>query len=648
MCGICGFNWDDKQLLKQMTSSILHRGPNDDGYYSERHISLGMRRLSIIDVSKGKQPIYNEDGSICVVYNGEIYNYKHLRKELEAKGHRFATNSDTEVIVHGYEEYGEGILRHLNGMFGISLWDSKQKKLLLAVDRMGIKPLYYSHFGKKLIFASEIKAILQCEDIKRKINQKAMLDYLTFRYTPTEQTILDGIKKLPPGHSLTLKEGNIQINRYWDAAIDATSNESEDFYAKKIISLLKDSVQMQMMSEVPLGIYLSGGLDSSVITAFMRSFTDANIKTFSVGFEAQEPFNESRYAKMVADHYHTQHHEVMVTSESARLLPHVLWHLGDIDNDPTMIAQYQLSKFAKKHVTVVLTGEGADELFGGYDEFKMMVLAKRYGHFAPKAAFEAAAKGISMVPNTILDRFFHFASSLGEKGKERLIDFSKDLDNNEKMYMTLTSFFGDKEKKELYSDDLYAFENKYGNHFQEIRPYLQGSTKENILNKLIYLDMKRRLPYHLLHKMDKMTMAHSIEGRVPFLDNHLVDFSFTIPTHLKLKGLTQKYILKKAAKNLLPKEILSRKKHPFVAPLDAWFKKDVKDMAEEAFASSSLCENKLLKKEYLRKILNEYSKSKLYYGRQLWAILSLDVWHKLYIENDDMRTPKLDFSSLYG
>jgi asparagine synthase (glutamine-hydrolysing) len=607
-----------------------------------------MRRLSIIDLSTGKQPIYNEDGTVCVVYNGEIYNYKALRQELEKKGHRFSTNTDTEVIVHGYEEYGDDGVKRLNGMFGIALWDSPEKKLLLAVDRLGIKPLYYTSIGSRLLFGSEIKAILQYDEVKRQVDRKALLDYLTFRYTPSEQTIFEGIKKLPPGHILVLKDKKHRIKKYWDIDIAVETQESEDVYAEGITSLLKESVNMQMMSDVPLGIYLSGGLDSSVVTAFMRSFTDAKIKTFSVGFDAPEPFNESRYAKMVAEHYGAEHHELVVKPDSMRLIPEVLWHLDDIDNDPTMIAQYLLSAFAKKHVTVVLTGEGADELFGGYDEFKMMVLAERYKSMVPRPLLQGVAKAAGTVPGVILNKFFHFASSLGEKGKERLVQFTKSLNDHEKSYMLLTSFFSDLEKMELYAPKLHASECQLADYRKHLKPYFQDISKENLLNKLIYLDMKRRLPYHLLHKVDKMTMAHSIEGRVPFLDHRLVEYSFRIPTSLKLKGTTQKYILRKAAGNLLPKSILKRKKHPFVAPISVWFRQGLKDMTELVLSKSSLCQGKLFRKEYLKKIITDYDKSPLYYGRQLWAVISFDVWHKIYIENGNMKNPELDLYKLYS
>ena len=648
MCGICGFVWEDKILLKKMTDSISHRGPDDDGYHTDRHVSLGMRRLSIIDLSKGEQPIFNEDGSVCVVFNGEIYNFQTVRETLVKKGHRFATNSDTEVIVHAYEEYGQECVRHFNGMFGFALWDSKKKELMLAVDRIGIKPLYYSVVKGKLIFASEIKALLQHKGIKREVNRKALIDYLTFRYTPTQQTLFEGIFKLPPGHLMVFGPKGMKIQKYWDPKTHSISERSEDYYSKKIIDMLKESVRLQMISDVPLGVYLSGGLDSSLVTAFMKTFTDSEIKTFSVAFEGPEPFNESRYSRMLADHYGTDHHELIVGADSIKPLPVVIWHLDDLDNDPTMIAQYLLSEFTRKNVKVVLTGEGADELFGGYDEFKFMTVAQRYRKAIPMFALKGAVKGVQAIPGPILDKFFHFSSSLGEKGKERLEKFVESLGNHEQSYMALTSFFSDEEKKELYSDALHKVEMKQADYKDQLRPFFDGADSKNLLDKLIYLDMKRRLPYHLLHKLDKMAMAHSIEGRVPFLDHNLIEFSFEIPPHLKLRGFEQKYILRKAARQFIPKQIMERKKHPFVAPIDMWFKQGLKDVAKDILSKSEVCKGRYFRKEAVQKIMDNYHRSPLYYGRQLFGGISFDIWHKIYIENDDMKKPQLNLGNLYG
>ena len=454
MCGICGFNWDDKQLLKSMMDSITHRGPDGSGSYTSRGISLGNRRLSIIDLKTGKQPIYNEDKSMCIVFVGELYNYKDLRQELEKKNHEFCTSSDTEVVLHAYEEYGENCLNQFNGMWAIAIWDNKKKELFLSVDRLGIKQLYYTAVKGKFLFASEIKAILQFEDVAREIDKKALLEYLTFRYTPTEQTIFKGIKKLLPGHYLVLSRDKIKIKKYWDIESQNIENEPLQYHSERILELLKDSVKKRLMSEVPIGAHLSGGLDSSIVVALMKTLMDTEVKTFSVAFDAEEPFNESRYASMLADYYGTDHEEIMVKGDAIKHLPSVIWHLDDLDSDPTMIAQYLLSELTKKKVTVVLTGEGADELFGGYDEFKFLTYGKKYLSSMPNAMRKVITPIVNLTPDLFLDKYFHFTSALGERGKEAFADFMKNANDIGKSYMTLASFFNDDEKKQIF--ELYS------------------------------------------------------------------------------------------------------------------------------------------------------------------------------------------------
>jgi|TARA_B100001971_G_C18250478_1_gene577791 asparagine synthase (glutamine-hydrolysing) len=632
-----------------MTGILSHRGPDDSGYHVEKNISLGHRRLSIIDLSKkGKQPIYNEDESICIVYNGEIYNFKEIKSKLEERGHRFNSDTDTEVIVHAYEEYGEKCLQYFNGMFAFTIWDSKQKKIFVAVDRLGIKPLYYTKIGNRFLFASEIKSLLQYKDLKREVNKKGLIDYLTFRYTPTEQTIFEGIKKLKPGHFLVYKKNKIQINRYWDVNINRISKKPIAYYEKLVLKNLKQSVKRRLISDVPLGAHLSGGLDSSIIVAMMKTLVDTDIKTFSVSFEAEEPFNESRYSNMLADYYGTDHHELVVKSDTMKLLPEVIWHLDDIDSDPTLIAQYLLSEYTRKKVKVVLTGEGADELFGGYDEFRFLTLSEKYMKSIPGIMRKKIIPGIIRnTPNRILDHYFHFTSSLGEKGKERFEEFMESTGNREKSYLTLSSFFSREEKEELYSKKLMDFERENADYIEQIKPFFANANKENILNKLIYLDLKRRLPYHLLHKTDKMTMAHSLEGRVPFLDHNLVEFSFEIPPNYKFNGNIQKYILRKAVKNLIPKEILNRKKHPFVVPLGNWYKENLKELAEMVLSKTNIGHGYYFNYEPIKKIMRNYNKSKLYYGRQIWSLISFDIWHKIYIEQDNLKNPNLSLNKLY-
>tara|TARA_B100000315_G_scaffold50893_1_gene45440 strand:- start:1923 stop:3875 length:1953 start_codon:yes stop_codon:yes gene_type:complete len=649
MCGICGFNWDDKTLIRSMTNILSHRGPDDFGYYIDKNVSLGHRRLSIIDLSKnGRQPIYNEDKSICIIFNGEIYNFQEIKSELEKAGHDFYSDTDTEVIVHAYEEYGINCLNYFNGMFAFAIWDSNQKKIFMAVDRLGIKPLYYIKIGNKFLFASEIKSLLQYKEIKKKINKKSLIDYLTFRYTPSEQTIFEGIKKLKPGHYLVYNKGKVDVKKYWDVNINKVVNKPVDYYEELVLENLKQSVKRRLISDVPLGAHLSGGLDSSIIVALMKTLGNSKIKTFSVSFEAKEPFNESRYANMLADYYGTDHQEIVVKSDSMKLLPKIIWHLDDIDSDPTLIAQYLLSEHTRKKVTVVLTGEGADELFGGYDEFRFLTLSEKYISKIPGLIRRnIIPSAVNAIPNKVLDRFFHFTSSLGEKGKERFKEFMDSVDNKEKSYMTLTSFFSRKEKEELYSDMLINFERKNADYTKQIKPFFEENNKENILNKLIYLDLKRRLPYHLLHKIDKMTMAHGLEARVPFLDHTLVEASFGIPTSYKFNGNIQKYILRRAVKNLIPKEILKRKKHPFVVPLGNWFKENLKDVADMVFSKSNISHGYYFKYEPIKNILKKYNRSKLYYGRQIWSLISFDIWHKIYIEQEDIRKPPKDLFSIY-
>lgn len=648
MCGICGFNWDDKKLIKSMADSIIHRGPDDSGFYTDRGISLGSRRLSIIDLATGKQPIYNEDKSMCIVFNGEIYNFRELKEELEKKGHEFYTNSDTEAVLHAYEEYGEDCVNHFNGMWAIAIWNSKKKELFLSVDRLGIKQLYYTSAKNSFLFASEIKALLQCKDVAREIDLNSFAEYLTFRYTPTERTIFKGIKKLLPGHYLVLSKDRIKIRKYWDIQNHYIENEPIDHHSEKILELLKDSVKKRLMSEVPLGAHLSGGLDSSAVVALMKTLMGTEVKTFSVAFDAEEPFNESRYAKMLAEYYGTDHQEITIKGDAIKYLPDVIWHLDDLDSDPTIIAQYLLSELTKKKVTVVLTGEGADELFGGYDEFRFLSYGKKYLSSMPRPVRSLIASAVKLAPNALLDRYFHFASALGERGKEKFAEFMWNAGNLEKSYLLLNSFFSEDEKKVLYSNELYDFEKKNVDYAGQIKPYFDGVTKNNVLNKLIYMDIKRRMPHHLLHKIDKMTMAHSVEGRVPFLDYRLVEYSFRIPPEHKLRGNVSKFVLRKAVKSLVPKEILERKKHPFVVPFDSWFRQGLKDLAGLVFDKSNLMHGKYFKYEPAKSIIKKYEKSKLYYGRQIWSLISFDVWHKIYIENGDMKNPPKDLYKMYS
>ena len=623
MCGICGFNFEDKRLLKSMAGEIRHRGPNAAGYFTSKNISLGSRRLSIIDLSKaGNQPIYNEDKSIALVYNGEIFNFIEIRKDLEKK-HRFISNTDSEVIVHAYEEYGIDCLSHFNGFWGFALHDSKKKVLFLARDRLGIKPLYYYYDGKKLVFASEIKAILKAPGIKRKINYKALSDFITYRYIPSDLTIFDGIKKLKPGHYalLELKTGKLKIEKYWDVPLK-TKSRSKAIVEKGIISLLRDSVEKRLISDVPLGVYLSGGIDSSSIVAMMGDFTD-EISTFSLAFEHDKIGNELGYARKVAGHFGTRHREITISTDIVKDLPKIVWHLDEPMADPAAVPVYYLSKEAKKSVTVILTGDGADELFAGYDQYKFLALGHKM-RFLPHPVKKIIPSSLRMIPKSMLDKIYRYSSATGEQMFGRMGKMLLSIKASKaKAYAEVVGVFDDDEKKELLN---FNFDANYGAINREF------FSKGDFLTQLAYYDVKNYLAEDLLMKPDKMCMAHSIEARVPYLDYRLVEYSFSIPSRLKLRNSETKYILKRALKNYLPKDIIYRKKQPFQMPLDEWFSKELKsyffDLLEEPINS------KLFNKRYIKKIFDNYGSSKLYYGRQLWSLGMFNLWHKIFIEQD--------------
>ena len=630
MCGICGFNFFDKNLIRNMCDSIAHRGPNAKGYFTDKYISLGNRRLSIIDLSRaGNQPMFNEDRSIVIVYNGEIYNFKELRESLKKKGHSFTSNTDTEVVVHAYEEYGTDCLEHFNGFFGFALYDSKKKIIFLARDRLGIKPLYYYYDKKKFIFASEIKAILEDKTIKRKVNLNSLNEYLMFRYIHNSQTILNNIFRLKPGHMLIFdcKKNKLKIKKYWDLTTN-NKNYNERIYAKNIFELFKDSIEKRLMSDVPLGVYLSGGIDSSSIVAMMKKLNVKEISTYSVGFEHDIIGNELSYAKKVSELFETKHHEFMIKPDIVKELPKMVWHLDEPMADPATVPVYFLSKEATKSDTVILSGEGADELFGGYDQYKFMVLGDRIG-FVPRLIRQKfVPRLIKSIPGSMMDKIYKYSTTTGSKIYDRFEKFISNVkENKAKAYLEVVSVFDEEEKNELlktkYSNTKIIYENINEKFF---------SNNKNFLDQITYFDLKLYLPEDLLMKPDKMCMAFSIEARVPYLDHRLVEYAFKIPSKLKLKGSTTKYIMKKSFKNLLPKEILYRKKQPFQVPLDQWFSKDLKDYFK------NLVDNKInykfFNENYIKKIFDNYNSSKLFYGRQLWSLGIFNIWYKLYIEEE--------------
>jgi len=628
MCGICGFNWEDKALVKSMADAILHRGPDGHGYYVDKNISLGHRRLSIIDLSaRGKQPMYNQDGSICIVFNGEIYNYKEIKQKLENK-YKFFSETDTEAIIHAYEEYGEDCLQYLNGMFAFAIWDSRKKSLFLARDRIGIKPLYYYFKDGKFIFGSEIKAILEYP-ISREVNISSLYQFLTFSYIPYPATLFKDIYKLPPAHYIVLKDNKLKIKKYWDIAYNEI-NKPLSYYTEELFNRFRNSVEMQLMSDVPLGAYLSGGLDSSSIVAMMSSLMDRPVTTFSVGFESDEVINELYYAKKVADKLNTNHNEIIVNPDDAiKILPKIIWHLDEPIANPASIPLYFMSQAAKKKMTVVLTGNGGDELFAGYKQHKVISLANN--HYKKYPFLFDSKLSLSFI-NTF-NKFTPEKSNY-KKYINFLSKFLPILKHMPSAYNLLVyRNFTDDERIQLLETG-NSSTNLSVKQAQNLSKNLIGSffnTKNNILNQLLSIDLKLLLPEDYLMVDDKINMANSIESRVPFLDHTLVEFAATIPVKYKFNGLTGKFILKKTMKNLLPKEVIQRKKYGFTPPLTLWINKHLKSEACNILLDSDSEVKRYFNHKFLKNILTDNTKK--HYNKIL-PLLMFGQWYDLYLFNN--------------
>ncbi|MBI1923531.1 asparagine synthase (glutamine-hydrolyzing) [Candidatus Poribacteria bacterium] len=612
MCGICGVYYQhperaiDKNTIQKMCNLMRHRGPDEDGFYLNGNVALGMRRLKIIDLTTGSQPIFNEDGSIAVVFNGEIYNYPDLRQLLFKKGHTFYTKTDTEVIVHLYEEYGEDFLTFLNGMFAIAIWDDRKKQLLLARDRLGEKPLHYSINDEGILFASEMKSILCHPLLKQELDLEAIYYYFTFYYIPAPFTIYKHVKKLPAGHYLTYKNGKATIKKYWDFSYQPDDSKDEAYFADALYERLKESVRLRLVSDVPLGAFLSGGIDSSTIVGVMSTLMDQPVKTFSIGFE-ESSHNELDYARVVAQHFQTSHHEFIVRPSAIDLVEKLVWHFDEPFGDSSAIPTYLVSKIAREHVTVALSGDGGDELFAGYDRYQM-VLQRRKWYRMPQSLrrfvahqigdwLPPTARGKEFLQSLALDEFRHFCLGLRE-GRNREL-FSKDF------------------LKSIDGLDAFAIPRWYS---------LEPS--QEYLNPFLFFDTKVYLPDDILVKVDRMSMANSLETRVPFLDHNLVEFAATIPCHLKIRGGISKYILKRSMNKFLPPALLSRGKHGFTLPVDLWFRHELKPLAFDMLSGAGIEESGLFNVDYIEKILKEHLAERKNHKELLWSLLMFQLWYE--------------------
>lgn len=617
MCGICGFNWNDEELVSRMSGTIAHRGPDQEGVFCDSHCSLGHRRLSIIDLSdQGRQPMFNEDNSLCLVFNGEIYNYLELRDKLIGKGHVFKGKSDSEVILHSYEEFGVECLQQFRGMFAFAIYDLARKKLFIARDRIGIKPLYYYHKAGKFIFASEIKAILEAKEVDRQVNLQALYDYLGFEFVPAPQTMFQDIFKLPSGHYLELTGDSCKITQYWDLRMGGSTISFEEAVETQK-ELLGDAVRSHLMSDVPLGVFLSGGLDSSAIVAMMRKYISGPLKTFTIGYEDRS-FSELDYAAIVAKYCDTDHQVLMLDDIRPEYVEKTLYHLDEPMTDLSTVPLYLLCRQARRHATVCLSGEGADESYAGYDRFKAARIASLFNIVPGPVRRGVIGRLVGMLPDqaqkkgavNMLKRFVEGANLPAEGNHLRWQYFT-----SEKLVGKLFNqkFFGD-----VVADP-----------FRLVREYAERCGDTDPVNRQIYLDMRYMMTDSVLMKVDKMSMASSLEVRVPLLDHVLVEFLAGLPGNWKLKGLTTKHIFRAALKELLPQKIVNRGKQGYSLPVKHLLRGDLKEYMVNLLNDSPLL-RQYTNMECVNTLINEHCAMKHNHNHVLWALMNVSIWHNRF------------------
>lgn len=632
MCGICGvINFDrqcsvERAVLELMNQQIVHRGPDDCGFYLSENVGLGMRRLSIVDLQTGRQPVSNEHGTVWLVYNGEIYNHAELRAQLEARGHRYRSRSDTETIVHLYEEYGRDCVRHLRGMFAFALWDTRKRRFFAARDRLGIKPFYYRHTPENFLFGSEIKALLAYPGVRAELNRAALPEYLAFGYLAGVNTLFTGIRKLAPGHTLELNEsGELRIEQYWDLTVQAKDEvRSRDYYVETYRGMLEGAVASHLMSDVPLGVFLSGGVDSSAVAALMTKIARGPIETFSVGYE-EAAYSELPYARAVASHLGSVHHEIQVSrQEFFDALPKVIWHEDEPVVWPSSVALYFLAKLARERVTVVLTGEGSDETHAGYT---------RYPWTLWNARLDRIYRGLvpAVLRESFRERFTHSNWLNGQLGRALQHSFlARDGNSWASFYFdNFYAAFPEAEQAALMSDELRP---RPGTAYSNSLVYWER-TSGDLISRLLYTDIKTYL-VELLMKQDNMSMAGSVESRVPFLDHVLVEFAASIPASFKTRGLAGKCILKSAVQDLLPDFILHRRKVGFSTPMRAWLSGPQLDVIEPLLVEPRSITRGLFKLEGLRRLFATHRAGRADYSDRIWRLLNLELWQRVFLDQD--------------
>lgn len=629
MCGICGIaglksDVPDLALIQRMTRTLRHRGPDDEGFETLPGIALGFQRLSIIDLSGGHQPMSTPDGLLHLVFNGEIYNFQILRETLEATGrHRFQTRSDTEVILHLYQEYGDRCVDYLRGMFAFAIWDSQKKRLFMARDRFGKKPLVYAELPGKLLFASELRALLEHPEVSRDLYYPAIDLYLTYQYIPSPWTIFRQIKKLPPAHWLLWENGKSRIERYWEPPFLPKTRLSQKEAAEAMMLKLREATRLRMIADVPLGAFLSGGKDSSIVVGLMSELSSQPVKTFSIGFEEAD-FSELPYAKAVAQRFNTDHHEFMVKPDAVAILPKLAWHYGEPYADSSALPSYYVSQMTRQHVTVALNGDGGDETMAGYPRYQAMKFMKLWTYVplslrkrVTRLAYRLPA---SPAPHSISSRL------------RRLMRIG--ACDEQELYLDTICFFREPQKTDLYTDFMRDQIGSFSapDYVNEI---LRRGQKLPGIDPYLYTDQMSYLPECLMVKMDIASMANCLETRSPFLDHEFVELVGSFPDTWKLKGFTQtKYLLTKSVRGWLPDQILNRPKQGFSLPMAHWFRGELKGYVREILLSDLAGSRNIFNRMKIEQIISDNEIGKFNYSYQIWALLMLEHWYRIYIDGD--------------
>ena len=626
MCGIVGLVRNDGKpidegLLARMNEAIRHRGPDEDGFYVNGSVGLAMRRLAIIDLKSGQQPIHNRDRTAWIVFNGEIYNYLELREKLEKLGHTFYTNSDTEAIVHAYDQYGSDCPKHLRGMFAFAIWDERTQELFLARDRVGKKPLLYAEVNGQLVFGSEFSAILLHPDVSKEIRPEAIDCYLSFMCVPAPLTAYRAIKKLEPGHSLRWRKGEVKTERYWQPDFSKKLDIGEEEAGERAIEILRDAVKVRLMSEVPLGAFLSGGIDSSAVVALMSQESSEKVKTFSIGFEEQD-FSELQHAKRIAEHVGADHHEFIVRPDAVEILPMLVEHYGEPYADSSAVPTYYVARETRRHVTVALNGDGGDESFAGYERYIAMGLTEKYRKVPAFFRESLIKEAVNRIPTSPIRK------STVNSAKRLLEVVSKPRVNR---YMHWMSVFNEGLKEPLYSE---AFREQTDRAFAAsfLDTWFKKANGNGPVDTLLLTDLMTYLPNDLLVKVDIATMAVSLEARSPFLDHHVIEFAASLPERLKLRRLTTKYLLKKVLRRLLPAQNLDRRKMGFGVPIGHWFRGKMQPFLREVVLSDKALRRGFFKPEVVKQLVEQHTRSERDYSHQLWTLLMLELWFLRFID----------------